>query len=1272
MKKIISVLLSVCLVLTPCVFAAPVSAEDGLVDSGLCYKESTAMLKNPLMGYPIIGSLQFSDTMPIRNDKGFAWYYVNINKYSAGNSLYESSGRTGKRPVGGADIPISQTALDRFEATLYNLRMNGSTCLLRFVYDWSGIPGCEPTDFEMILTHLKQLCELVSRYSDVVYGFECGIIGVFGEMHSSNYCGKEYANRIIDTYIKNTPDTMTLMVRSPSYILNYLGVDREELASYVPKEGSVPYRLSYFNDGYMNSASDLGTWSDRSRDTKFLEKTSEHNSYGGEYGSAYSSDYLPNSACIPENAIPEMYRTHVNFIRGNVYKISNDNKVFGYDQYEYTSEYEEPWFPDNSAFYGSDCHTFITAHLGYRLVLRQSLLSEKAKAGGELRLKGTIENTGFANVLTRPTAQILLVRNGYIYKTDVDIQAYDIKSCTKYNYDMTFALPSNMPEGEYRVFLRFSTSTTCALTEAASGLQFANDEDIFYSDYGANLLGTVNISAPDTVSSAASERFVEIGHALPGADTHDGAPLLAGYGMPLLNSNITLTYNVGDRIELCSQDKLRSDATVTYRWYKNGSLYSSDKKLTVESAAPTDAGEYYLTVISGGRTVKTAKVTIAVTEHKFGAVKTVKAAACHSSGTAERACADCGLVERVTLPPLEHIAGKEVHVPSTCTVEGSLSTSCTLCGDRLSLVLLELAEHNYNYEIKEPTCTRDGTKTGVCADCGHTESESIPATGHSYVYRLESGAVTGVCENCSDNFTGSVLDDSVGLSGIGKDALTGGPGAVDVNDEIVLIGEGGYLKSYETKTPASHITFLFRATGIETPVDIGKFRMVSYPRGQTDNLRDSNNMGNYYGDCLFRISEDGLWAFTLSWYLMNAAGSAFGGVTWAAFNDPDSTKGNKFTVNANDNAKIELVGIYEGKLSGESAFVDEDGNVLDYVKKVYHTGSVWSNSMYKVAAAGEAFTGKLPEKAADASHKYTFSHWAYSDGEKADGLITKSVLHPVFDVQDNTCSHSHTEKRVTKEATCTSEGRSCTVCTDCGAIISVDETIPAKPHTDGNIKVTEEPTFTSSGKQNVFCAECQKLLRTEEIPPIKNKFRDIDTGAWYSDYVAYAVYHGLFSGTGEDTFSPNSNMTRAMFVAVLGRMDGAPDIRDKKTAFTDVRTGQYYSGYVAWAAENKIVSGTSPTTFAPDANITREEMCVMIKNYCDYAGITLVAKINPKAFIDSGSISKWALNAVETCQRSTLISGKLTTDRGTYFDPKGSSTRAEVATVLRNLCVNFE
>ena len=475
-------------------------AQETLVDSGLDYTESTQIVENPFMGfvnkgYPADGGFRFTDTgtSQIHITSGFAWYYVNLNNFSAGNKS-EAASR-----VGGTDKPLSAASLEAFAQGLETLRQNGGSAILRFVYDQDGVAGCEPADFNMILTHLRQLGEVMSNYSDVILALECGIIGVFGEMHSSIYTGSEYANQVIDAYLDNTPETIRLLVRTPGYIANYLGVDRADLKNVVTEKGTKAYRLGMFNDGYMNSDSDLGTWANRTEEIQFLFTQNGHVPYGGEFGSAYTEASLfPNNACIPENAIPEMYQSHLSFLHSDIYLIgqgggTNINTRFGYDQYTYGSEYEKSWYSDNSAFYGKSCYDFIRAHIGYRLVLRESKLPVAPRQGEALKLSGRIENTGFANILHNPNAQVIMTQNGAIVHIfDVELDASDLRSCTTHQYDLTLSLPNSLPAGNYDLYLRLAGSNGSNV-QAANGIRFVNNGDIFDSTLGANKLGSVTV-----------------------------------------------------------------------------------------------------------------------------------------------------------------------------------------------------------------------------------------------------------------------------------------------------------------------------------------------------------------------------------------------------------------------------------------------------------------------------------------------------------------------------------------------------------------------------------------------------------------------------------------------------------------------------------------------------------------------------------------------------------------------------------------------------------
>lgn len=186
---------------------------------------------------------------------------------------------------------------------------------------------------------------------------------------------------------------------------------------------------------------------------------------------------------------------------------------------------------------------------------------------------------------------------------------------------------------------------------------------------------------------------------------------------------------------------------------------------------------------------------------------------------------------------------------------------------------------------------------------------------------------------------------------------------------------------------------------------------------------------------------------------------------------------------------------------------------------------------------------------------------------------------------------------------------------------------------------------------------------TEQTPSPKPQkgFADVAQDAWYKEYVDYAAEHGIFNGTSASTFSPDANITRAQFVQVLANLENVDTSDRKVTAgFTDVPSGKWYTAAVKWASENGIVNGMGEGIFAPDNNITREQMCVMLINYTTFKGISLDKAEAKTVFADDREISSWAKAAVYTCQQADIVSGK----GENIFDPKGTGTRAEAATIF--------
>lgn len=184
-------------------------------------------------------------------------------------------------------------------------------------------------------------------------------------------------------------------------------------------------------------------------------------------------------------------------------------------------------------------------------------------------------------------------------------------------------------------------------------------------------------------------------------------------------------------------------------------------------------------------------------------------------------------------------------------------------------------------------------------------------------------------------------------------------------------------------------------------------------------------------------------------------------------------------------------------------------------------------------------------------------------------------------------------------------------------------------------------------------------------PTAAKSFVDVDESAWYYNSVKYVSDNGLMSGVSETEFAPDMDITRAMFVTVLYRAAGAPDMSNEIWGypFEDVDAEGWYGAAVYWARNNDIIQGYSDEKFAPNEPVTREQMAAMLYRYAQFKRISTDETGDLSQFTDSDSISEWAKNNVGWAIGKGLLTGK----GNGILDPTGNATRAEVAAMLQRV-----
>lgn len=184
-----------------------------------------------------------------------------------------------------------------------------------------------------------------------------------------------------------------------------------------------------------------------------------------------------------------------------------------------------------------------------------------------------------------------------------------------------------------------------------------------------------------------------------------------------------------------------------------------------------------------------------------------------------------------------------------------------------------------------------------------------------------------------------------------------------------------------------------------------------------------------------------------------------------------------------------------------------------------------------------------------------------------------------------------------------------------------------------------------------------------EAPVSGLPFGDVKSADWFYNDVKYVYEKGMMAGTAADVFAPNATTTRAMIVTILYRLEGSPAVTGT-SAFVDVPAGQWYTDAVNWAAANQIVKGTSATTFAPNASITREQMAAILYRYAQYKGYDVTKKADLSGYSDNGQVSAYAKDALAWANAAKLINGVT----NTTLAPQGNATRAQVSAILHRFC----
>ena len=387
---------------------------------------------------------------------------------------------------------IGSIKLDEIRAALTLCRKNGVKALLRSAYSWDEVLAPDPTDINLIVTHVQDMKPIYNDFKDVIVAVEMGMFGPWGEMHSSSqstvsnqfyYPVKTSALKSVHSaYMSALPPDRSVLLRRPYYI-------REIFGSDVPLDSAEAYkttpkaRTGYHNDAYLNSEDEGGTfdheWS-REQELTYINKMSLYSFFGGETFGTPNDTY--NNAV---NAKAESKRQHMTYLHRDYY----------------TPIYDA---------WGSSVKNEFTRKLGYRFALESVSYSQQVAPGGVFDLTVKLHNSGYSAAhLTRPVE--LVIDNGSEqYRTTISVNHRQwTPEAGAVSFNRKFRIPANIAQGNWKVYMALPDPDGTLKNNAKYAVRLANDG--VWDSRGMNLLtSSLPITADAPGSKTADTEFKEI------------------------------------------------------------------------------------------------------------------------------------------------------------------------------------------------------------------------------------------------------------------------------------------------------------------------------------------------------------------------------------------------------------------------------------------------------------------------------------------------------------------------------------------------------------------------------------------------------------------------------------------------------------------------------------------------------------------------------------------------------------------------------------------